>query len=506
MARGQVRVASRVIGLSRERLSLKSASARPTNRGVSQEPFVSVALAAYNYGRFLADAIDSALDQEDYPLEAIEVIVVDDGSTDDTPEVAARYGDRIRYVRKENGGLLSTVNRGLAEARGDYITFLSADDVMLPPLVRREVDFLEANRHVGLVYADMRVIDRGGACLEPSFFRSWGITPPSGDLYGALLAQNYVSGGGSMVRASLKPRFHPIADHAAWEDWWVAIRVAEVAEIGVIDEPLYGYRQHGDNMNRGVTGVKRAELLRTEIPFRRHLLAEVEPGRTPLPRLADALGMLDRVLATVTGALGARPEELLPVDEAQHAAAAAATQAGQTALANGDLDTAACRFLNAVGHAPLLDEARSGFTAALAASTPRPALEAEHDPLECAHAFATLSFADELLARPALLRAWGENFGAEDDATLVILAPGAEPERLMIELSAAAEAAGIGDDADLLALPYARSEGVPRRLAARAAAVLSDRPPEPGFEALPHAGESGVALLRALADGVWADR
>jgi glycosyltransferase involved in cell wall biosynthesis len=102
-------------------------------------PAVSVIIGNYNYGRFLAEAIDSALGQ-DYPRT--EVVVVDDGSTDHSREVIAGYGDRIVPVLKENGGMGSTYNAGLPRSRGEVILFLDADDLLLPSAAAEAVKAL----------------------------------------------------------------------------------------------------------------------------------------------------------------------------------------------------------------------------------------------------------------------------------------------------------------------------------------------------------------------------
>lgn len=96
---------------------------------MDDNPLVSVIVNNYNYGRFLGDAIDSALDQT---YENIEVIVVDDGSTDESRDVIERYDDRIIPVLKENGGQASAFNAGFAASQGDVVIFLDADDILLP--------------------------------------------------------------------------------------------------------------------------------------------------------------------------------------------------------------------------------------------------------------------------------------------------------------------------------------------------------------------------------------
>ena len=97
---------------------------------MSPNPKVSILINNYNYGRFLAEAIDSALAQT---YKNLEVIVVDDGSTDNSREIIASYSDRIVPVLKENGGQASAFNAGFERARSDWIAFLDSDDIFFPP-------------------------------------------------------------------------------------------------------------------------------------------------------------------------------------------------------------------------------------------------------------------------------------------------------------------------------------------------------------------------------------
>lgn len=103
------------------------------------KPLVSIIITNYNYGRFLAEAIDSALNQTYQP---IEVIVVDDGSTDNSQQIIAKYGKQIIPLLKENGGQGSAFNSGFAISRGEVICFLDADDVLLPSAIAKAVELL----------------------------------------------------------------------------------------------------------------------------------------------------------------------------------------------------------------------------------------------------------------------------------------------------------------------------------------------------------------------------
>ena len=117
---------------------------------------ISVIIPAYNYARYLAEAIDSALGQTYAPLE---VIVVDDASTDDTPRVLAAYGQRIRAIRQPNGGAGAARNTGIAAARGEYVAFLDADDVWLPRKLELQMALFDADPALGLIHGGKGATD-----------------------------------------------------------------------------------------------------------------------------------------------------------------------------------------------------------------------------------------------------------------------------------------------------------------------------------------------------------
>src|SRR5688572_22302626 len=117
---------------------------------------VSVVIPTYNYGRFIAVAIESILRQTRPPLE---IIVVDDGSTDETASVVESFGDAVKYVRQENAGVCAARNRGAAESRGDVIAFLDSDDSWEPTALERQVPFFDQDENIGLVHCGMREFD-----------------------------------------------------------------------------------------------------------------------------------------------------------------------------------------------------------------------------------------------------------------------------------------------------------------------------------------------------------
>jgi glycosyltransferase involved in cell wall biosynthesis len=122
----------------------------------------SILINNYNYGRFLRDAIDSALKQT-YPHT--EVIVVDDGSTDDSRKIIANYGDRIVPVLKENGGQASAFNAGFAASRGEIICFLDSDDIFLPEKVAEVMSVFERHRDIGCCFHPLRLIENDTATV-----------------------------------------------------------------------------------------------------------------------------------------------------------------------------------------------------------------------------------------------------------------------------------------------------------------------------------------------------
>ena len=120
---------------------------------------VSIIIPVYNGEAYMREAIDSALAQT---YDNIEIIVVNDGSTDSTDEIARSYGDKIVYYKKENGGVSTALNLALEKMTGDYFSWLSHDDRYYPQKVEKEVAFLEENGYLGkkvIVFSDYDLMD-----------------------------------------------------------------------------------------------------------------------------------------------------------------------------------------------------------------------------------------------------------------------------------------------------------------------------------------------------------
>lgn len=130
-------------------------------------PSVSVVIPTFNRARFIGTAVQSVRDQSH---ACTEIVIVDDGSTDDTAQVVAALGEGIRYVKQANAGPAAARNRGILEATGDLVAFLDTDDRWLPDKTALQVDILRRNPSVALVSADMAIEDGTGARLVDSNF------------------------------------------------------------------------------------------------------------------------------------------------------------------------------------------------------------------------------------------------------------------------------------------------------------------------------------------------
>jgi glycosyltransferase involved in cell wall biosynthesis len=220
---------------------------------------VSVVIPTYNYGQFVGEAIESVLSQTYRPLE---LIVVDDGSTDDTQEVLARFEGRIHSLSQENQGLSAARNAGIRLAKGEYLAFLDADDYWMPDKLARQVPVLECSPDVGVIYCGMQMLwTETGATRVQGCLPRW-----QGDIRRLLLEDNRVTGGPSavLVRRECFDRvglFDESIRSIQDRDMW--IRISRHYHFAYVDEPLILYRLHGDNMSRGI-GMTRKVALRHE--------------------------------------------------------------------------------------------------------------------------------------------------------------------------------------------------------------------------------------------------
>jgi glycosyltransferase involved in cell wall biosynthesis len=206
---------------------------------------VSIIINNYNYDRFLTQAIDSALNQT---YSDAEVIVVDDGSTDNSREIIAEYGDRIIPILQPNGKQAAAFNNGLARSKGDIIIFLDSDDYLMPYAVERIVQIWEPG--LAKVHYRLQVVDAEQQNLGYSVPQ--GSAPlSSGQVWRELITRgNYVStptSGNALSREVLKEVF-PIPDeYKLTADDYLSTLIPFYGTVSAIEEPLGAYRIHGTN-------------------------------------------------------------------------------------------------------------------------------------------------------------------------------------------------------------------------------------------------------------------
>lgn len=203
----------------------------------------SIVIPCFNQAHFLGDAIESALAQT-YPR--VEIIVVDDGSTDDTGAVAAGYPN-VNYVHQVNQGLAAARNTGLRESHGDILVFLDADDRLMPEALQRGVQHLLKSPESAFVSGRYRYIHEDGSVL-----REYGQQPADPDPYAAFLRGNYIGMHATVAyrRSVLEAEggFNPSL--RACEDYDIYLRIARQHPVSVHDHLVAEYRQHGQNMSR----------------------------------------------------------------------------------------------------------------------------------------------------------------------------------------------------------------------------------------------------------------
>lgn len=138
--------------------------------GPGEPGLVSVIIPTYNRAYIIGRSIDSVLAQTYRP---IELIIVDDGSTDDTAEVVRRYGDEVRYIHQHNAGVAAARNTGFAAARGEFIALLDSDDYWYPWKIELQIAFLQRHPDVGMVWTDMKAVTNDGAPVAEAYLRTF---------------------------------------------------------------------------------------------------------------------------------------------------------------------------------------------------------------------------------------------------------------------------------------------------------------------------------------------
>lgn len=206
---------------------------------------ISVLITTYNYGHFIEQAIDSVLVQ-DFPLDEVEILVVDDGSTDDTKERIRKYGSRVEYHYKPNGGQASALNFGFSKAAGEIIALLDADDLFLPAKLAHVANTFQRDAALGMVYHPFVNWN-----METGERRDSRFALVSGDIHTApdefFFYIPHPTSCIAFRKAFLAPLLPIPEEIRMLADGFLVDLICFVAPILAIPEPLVAYRIHGEN-------------------------------------------------------------------------------------------------------------------------------------------------------------------------------------------------------------------------------------------------------------------
>ncbi len=218
----------------------------------------SIIIPVFNQAHYLVQAIESCYQQT---ADNIEVLVVNDGSTDNTAQVVAPYLTRpnFKYVEQPNAGLPGARNRGFAESTGEYLCFLDSDDYYHPEKIRKQAELLEEDPELGFVYCDLVSVDDNGQPLLSQWSVRKRDREMSGNIFGSLMLGGYFPPHTVMIRRSVLEKVGPfdpeLGGHADYDLW---LRVSGAGHRAVyIDEKLAFYRYHSTNMSKD--GMRMAE-------------------------------------------------------------------------------------------------------------------------------------------------------------------------------------------------------------------------------------------------------
>ncbi len=203
---------------------------------------VSVVIPAFNGKDYIGETIESILAQTYRPLE---VLVVDDGSTDRTAEIVQRFGEPVRYLRQENAGTAAARNRAVAESRGEFIALLDQDDLWVPHKLERQIPRFAEDPRIGLVFAGIEFFDTHSGKITSTYF--------PGDELGLcdLLAHVVLPVQTMLFRRSALEKIGPFdTSLGGTDDWDIGIRMAAEFRMVGVQETLGRVRLHDTQQGR----------------------------------------------------------------------------------------------------------------------------------------------------------------------------------------------------------------------------------------------------------------
>jgi len=206
-------------------------------------PKVSVVIPAYNAERHIRETLDSVLAQT---YRDFEVVVVDDGSTDRTREIVGSYGGPVRCIAQANAGPSAARNRGVREARGEFVAFVDSDDLWLREKLAEQVPLFDADGRVGLVYCHVQRITADGQPLPTPQ-----MPKPTGQVFVDFLFRNHCPTSAAVVRRECFERCGYFPEDMVWaEDWHLWLRIARRYEFAAARRVLARHRVHSSALTR----------------------------------------------------------------------------------------------------------------------------------------------------------------------------------------------------------------------------------------------------------------
>jgi glycosyltransferase involved in cell wall biosynthesis len=261
-------------------------------------PVISVIIDAYNYGGYIEAAVASALNQT-LPREMYEVIVVDDGSTDDTCQRLQKFLPHIVYHYKENGGQATAINAGIDLANGEFVAFLDADDYWSPEKLSLVLEKFRSDEQVGVVYHKLAVVNNAGKELEifPQCFGSSAFSDPV-QRYDDWLTAVGVATSGISFRTAVVRNLTPIpAEFTICADAYLMSCAPFVTgKFALIDAPLGSYRIHDRNNFSGLSTNGRFQEAKSEELSLRYLKLVTEKRELLAQRIGSEVHCLPMLL------------------------------------------------------------------------------------------------------------------------------------------------------------------------------------------------------------------
>ena len=213
---------------------------------MTEQPLVSIIIPSYNHMNYIEESIMSALNQT---YDNIELIVIDDGSKDDSVAVIKKMADKhgFKFIHRENRGLSATLNEGINIAQGKYINTIASDDKLFNDKIEKQVRFMEDNPQFSMCYGKVIAIDNSGKEIKWSDRAA-----KQGWVYKDLLISNFIPAASAFIRKDVIEAVGGYDVNICIEDRDMWLRIAQKYQIGYLDEYLAYYRQHDTNMSKNV--------------------------------------------------------------------------------------------------------------------------------------------------------------------------------------------------------------------------------------------------------------